>query len=206
MIVTNADGTAAVPDALVGWVLDAIALPALLLGPAAEVLAANPPARVLLRDHRTLSGDTTRLHPAHPSARQALRRRLGLLGAGPGATWLRLGAGRGRAGLLLLLRRLPGEPGVLLATAMDLEEPPLPDAAWVAGALGLRRPAARAVALLATGIDMPEIAARLGRSQRAVRRDLTAAEARLGLAGARLALGVALAFVAVALPGSEPSA
>jgi DNA-binding CsgD family transcriptional regulator len=185
---------------------EAAATPLLVLGPEAEVFAANAAGRGMLRHAGAIALEGSVLRPRRKADRAALERALATLASGGlEAETVRLVSRSGTPALLLVLRALPDEPLRLLAALVDLREPPQPDAAWVARAFRLTRAEARIAALLAAGTEPDAIPERLGMGAERARGLLALALEKTGARSqAQLALMVCRAFAALSVPGAEP--
>ncbi|HZF76932.1 MAG TPA: helix-turn-helix transcriptional regulator [Acetobacteraceae bacterium] len=198
-------GPSAAAPADVIRAFDHAATPLMLLGPLGELMAANAAARALLRHGGALAASDGLLRARRASDRAMLVKALAALADGQDAETLRFPSRDGLPGLLLVMRALPGEPPRLLAAPVDLREPPLPDAAWVARAFRLTRPEARVAALVATGTEPADIAVQLGLGIGPVQETLARVLKRTGSgSAAQLALMVSRAFAALTVPGVEP--
>lgn len=198
-------GLSAAAPSDVARAFDHAATPLMLLGPLGELMAANTAARAMLRHRGALTVVDGLIRARRAADRAILTKGLAALADGQDAETLRFPSRDGLPGLLLVVRALPGEPPRLLAAPVDLREPPLPDAAWVARAFRLTRPEARVAALVATGTEPADIAEQLGMGLRTVQDMLARVLQRTGArSAAQLALMVSRAFAALSVPGVEP--
>ncbi len=186
--------------------LSALALPLLLLDRQAAVLGGTAPAFDLLQHHPALEPSADRLCPLRLAGRRALARALERLREDTAMVALRLSGASEEDALLVVMRRLRDHPGTCIASLTPIGTASPADAAWIASTLGLTRAEARAAALLTAGLRPPDIAERLGRSQKSIESLLDSAQRKLRLPGREaLIAALAQAFVPLTTPGCDPA-
>lgn len=147
------------------------------MDPAGLLLSAEPAATRLLARHPAMRLVRGVLRPRRRQEEAALLTALAGLEVGQRC----MVALRTRQGAPVLLIRLwAKEAGVVRAYLTDLLAPPPPDTAALIEAFGLTRMEARVAALLSTGLDVAEMAERLGLREGTVRSHLKGAMGKTG--------------------------
>jgi DNA-binding NarL/FixJ family response regulator len=171
--------------------------PLLVIDPLARLIAANATGQALLLSNPALENVITGIAPRRVEDHQALHEALQRIVARPDESQTcHFSTRDGAPRLVLHLQTLTTTPQSILVILTMLVGIPEPEAHLIAGCLGISRAEARVVGLLTTGLELPEIAERLGLQLTTVRNHIKHAMAKTGVSSKTLlALMVARALL-----------
>jgi DNA-binding NarL/FixJ family response regulator len=173
-------------------------LPLLVIDLLARLIAANATGQALLLSNPALKNVITGIAPRRVEDSQALSEALERIVARPDESrTCHFSTRDGAPRLALHLQTLTTTPqSILVILTMLVVGIPEPEAQLIAGCLGISRAEARVVGLLTTGLELPEIAERLGLQLTTVRNHIKHAMAKTGVSSKTLlALMVARALL-----------